>query len=68
MIVFTSTLLKPTGDPKLSGCERGCNISPVGLAAGGFGRVPRVWLRAGFYQTHPVAIPTLTAIPWSLPN
>jgi hypothetical protein len=50
VIEFTPTLLKPTGDPKPGGCD----FSP----AGGFGRVPRVWLRAGFCRTRPVAIPS----------
>jgi hypothetical protein len=58
VIKFTSTLLKPAGDPKPDGCGRGCDFSPADVAAGGFGRVPRVWLRTGFCQTRPVAIPT----------
>jgi hypothetical protein len=39
VIEFTSTLLKPVGDPKPSGCERWCDFSPVGVTAGGFGWV-----------------------------
>jgi hypothetical protein len=56
MIEFTSTLLKPAGDPKPGG--HGCDFSPAGVAMGGFGRVPRVSLWVGFFQTHPVAIPS----------
>jgi hypothetical protein len=43
VIKFIFTLLKPKGDPKPGGCKRGCDFSPVGVAAGGFGRMPRVW-------------------------
>jgi hypothetical protein len=57
VIKFTSTLLKPTGDSKPDGCERGCDFSPVGVATSGFVWVLRVWPRAGFYQTCPVVIP-----------
>jgi hypothetical protein len=32
----------------------------VGVAVGGIGRVPQVWLQADFCQTRPVAIPTAT--------
>jgi hypothetical protein len=58
VIEFTSTLLKPAGNPKPSGCGRGCDFSPVGVATSGFGQVPWVWLQAGFCQTRPIAIPT----------
>jgi hypothetical protein len=54
VIEFTSTLLKPTGGPKSIQNPVGAG---TGVATGGFGRVPRVWLRADFYQTCPVAIP-----------
>jgi hypothetical protein len=43
VIEFTSTLLKPAGDPKHGGCGRGCDFSTAGVAVGGFGWVPRVW-------------------------
>jgi hypothetical protein len=59
MIEFTSTLLKPAGVLKPGG--RGCDISPTGIAVGGFGRVPRVWPWVDFYQTYPIAIPTYGA-------
>jgi hypothetical protein len=42
VIKFTSTLLKPVGDLKPDGCDCGCDFSPVGVAAGGYGCVPRV--------------------------
>jgi hypothetical protein len=58
VIEFTSTLLKPAGDQKLGRCGLGCDFSPVGVPTGGFGQVLWVWLRAGFCQTCPVAIPT----------
>jgi hypothetical protein len=53
VIEFTSTLLKPAGDPKPDECGRGCDFSPSGVIAGGFGWVPRVWPWAGFCQTRP---------------
>jgi hypothetical protein len=59
VIEFISTLLKPTGDPKPDGCERRCDFSPAGVATCRFGRVPWVWLREGFCQTRPVAIPRI---------
>jgi hypothetical protein len=58
VIEFTSTLLKPAGDPKPDGCRRGCDFSPAGVATDGFGWVPQVWPWAGFCQTCLVAIPT----------
>jgi hypothetical protein len=44
-------------DPKPSGCGHGCDFSPMGVAAGGSGRVPRLWPWAGFCHTCPIAIP-----------
>jgi hypothetical protein len=64
VIEFTSTLLKPTGDPKPDECGRGCDFSPSGVIAGGFGWVPRVWPWTGFCQTRPIAIPTNDS--WSI--
>jgi hypothetical protein len=58
VIEFTSTLLKPADDLKPGGCGRGCDFSPAGVTADGFRRVPWVWLRVGFCQTRPIAIPT----------
>jgi hypothetical protein len=61
VIEFTSTLLKPAGDPKPGGCGhgRGCKFSPAGVAVGGFRQVPRV----GFCQTRPESalLPSLGA-------
>jgi hypothetical protein len=63
VIEFTFTLLKPAGDPKSDGCRCGCDFSPMDVATDRFGRVSRVWLRAGFCQTHPVAIPNHESAP-----
>jgi hypothetical protein len=64
VIEFTSTLLKPAGDPKPT-------RNPVGVAAGvvagAFRRVPRVWLWADFCQTHPKPAP-LPSLPMTKPK
>jgi hypothetical protein len=65
MIKFTSTLLKPAGDPKPDGCGHGCDFSPAGVGAGGFGWVPRVWSGGGGgCQTcsEPAPLPSLTEV------
>jgi hypothetical protein len=65
VIEFTSTLIKSAGDPKSGkcGCEHGCDFSPVGVTMSRFGQVPRVWPRAGFYETHPKPAPLPSLIP-----
>jgi hypothetical protein len=42
VIEFTSTLLKPTDDPKPNECRCRYDFSPVDVAVSGFGRVMRV--------------------------
>jgi hypothetical protein len=53
MIKFTSTFLKPAGDPKPArnqvGADTGCNFSPTGVATNEF--------LSNLPQTHPVVIP-----------
>jgi hypothetical protein len=53
VIEFTSTLLKPMGDPKPGECD----FSPAGVAVGGFGWWPRVswvWVvAAGEFLSNP---------------
>jgi hypothetical protein len=58
VIEFTSTLLKPVGDPKPDRCEHGCDFSPAGVAMGGFGWVSQVWPRAGFVKPVPSFVPS----------
>jgi hypothetical protein len=64
VIEFTSTSLKLVGDlkPGGCGCGRGCNFSPVGVAAGRFGWVLWVFVKPAPLPSLAVLGPNLTVL------